>query len=89
MRSAQGRRETYVGPRIPEPLLTSTDDADEVAATDAVSMALLVVLETLAPLERWRSFDRSYRRVAWIAAGATPGPDAPGMTIMVTRRASR
>ncbi|MEV4478394.1 RNA polymerase sigma-70 factor [Micromonospora coxensis] len=52
LRSAQVRRERYVGPWLPEPILTSTDTADDVAATDAVSMALLVVLETLTPLER-------------------------------------
>ncbi|SCG72406.1 RNA polymerase sigma-70 factor [Micromonospora coxensis] len=52
LRSARVRRETYVGPWLPEPILTSTDTADDVAATDAVSMALLVVLETLTPLER-------------------------------------
>jgi RNA polymerase sigma-70 factor (TIGR02957 family) len=52
LRSARARRESYVGPWLPEPILTSTDTADEVAAADAVSMALLVVLETLTPLER-------------------------------------
>ncbi|MES9538219.1 MULTISPECIES: RNA polymerase sigma factor SigJ [unclassified Actinomadura] len=46
------RRETYVGPWLPEPLVTR-DDVDESAErTEAVSMALLVVLETLTPLER-------------------------------------
>jgi RNA polymerase sigma-70 factor (ECF subfamily) len=49
LRSAQVRRETYVGPWLPEPVLTATDDA---ADPDSVSMALLVVLETLGPLER-------------------------------------
>ena len=52
--SAQHRRETYVGPWLPEPLLTGTapDPADEVELGEAVSLALLVVLETLSPLER-------------------------------------
>ena len=45
------RRESYVGPWLPEPVLTSTPD-DAVALADSVSMALLVVLETLSPLER-------------------------------------
>lgn len=52
LRSARSRRETYVGPWLPEPILTSTDTADDVATADSVSMALLVVLETLSPLER-------------------------------------
>ncbi|MFI7501323.1 RNA polymerase sigma factor SigJ [Streptomyces sp. NPDC049687] len=53
------RRETYVGPWLPEPLvgpLTDTpapdDAADAVVRAESVSMALLVVLETLTPLER-------------------------------------
>lgn len=49
LRSAQARRETYVGPWLPEPILTSSDSTN---AADSVSMALLVVLETLSPLER-------------------------------------
>jgi RNA polymerase sigma-70 factor (TIGR02957 family) len=52
LRSAHRRRETYVGPWLPEPILTSTDAADDVAAGESVSVALLVVLETLSPLER-------------------------------------
>ncbi|HZC26785.1 MAG TPA: RNA polymerase sigma-70 factor [Actinopolymorphaceae bacterium] len=52
LRSAQHRRETYVGPWLPEPILTSPDVADSVALTDSVSIAMLVVLETLSPLER-------------------------------------
>ncbi|WP_029433393.1 RNA polymerase sigma factor SigJ [Blastococcus sp. URHD0036] len=54
LRSAQSRRETYVGPWLPEPLLTGTapDPADEVELGEQVSLALLVVLETLSPVER-------------------------------------
>ncbi|MCF6525268.1 RNA polymerase sigma-70 factor [Streptomyces sp. JJ36] len=52
LRSASRRRETYVGPWLPEPLLTSGDTADDVTGAESVSMAMLVVLETLSPLER-------------------------------------
>ncbi|MFD0783989.1 RNA polymerase sigma-70 factor [Micromonospora azadirachtae] len=52
LRSVQARRETYVGPWLPEPILTSGDTADAVANADALSVGLLVVLETLTPLER-------------------------------------
>jgi RNA polymerase sigma-70 factor (TIGR02957 family) len=52
LQSARARREAYVGPWLPEPLLTSPDVADEAEVTDSVSMAMLVVLETLSPLER-------------------------------------
>jgi RNA polymerase sigma-70 factor (TIGR02957 family) len=52
LQSARAQRESYVGPWLPEPMLTSPDVADEVEVADSVSMALLVVLETLSPLER-------------------------------------
>lgn len=52
LRSAQARRETYVGPWLPEPILTTGDTADDAVAAESVSMALLVVLESLTPLER-------------------------------------
>ncbi|MEU4420949.1 RNA polymerase sigma-70 factor [Actinoplanes sp. NPDC024001] len=52
LRSARHRRETYVGPWLPEPILTGGDAADTVADAESVSMAMLVVLETLSPLER-------------------------------------
>jgi RNA polymerase sigma-70 factor (ECF subfamily) len=52
--SARARRETYVGPWLPEPLLTGSagDPADEAVLGEQVSLALLVVLETLSPAER-------------------------------------
>ncbi|GAA0938543.1 RNA polymerase sigma factor SigJ [Actinocorallia libanotica] len=47
------RRETYVGPWLPEPLVTAEDDvAGSAERAEALSMAVLVVLETLSPLER-------------------------------------
>ncbi|GGY07931.1 hypothetical protein GCM10010510_62270 [Streptomyces anandii JCM 4720] len=52
LRSTRHQRETYIGPWLPEPILTGPDTADGVATTDSVSMALLVVLETLSPLQR-------------------------------------
>jgi RNA polymerase sigma-70 factor (ECF subfamily) len=52
LRSAQARRETYVGPWLPEPMLTSPDVAEDAELSESVSMAMLVVLETLSPLER-------------------------------------
>jgi RNA polymerase sigma-70 factor, ECF subfamily len=54
LRSAQHRRETYVGPWLPEPLIDETvpDAAEETERADTLSMAFLVVLESLSPLER-------------------------------------
>jgi RNA polymerase sigma-70 factor (TIGR02957 family) len=52
LRRAKARRESYVGPWLPEPILTGRDVAEDVALAESVSMAMLVVLETLSPLER-------------------------------------
>jgi RNA polymerase sigma-70 factor (ECF subfamily) len=52
LRSTRRQRESYVGPWLPEPILTTADTADDVATAESVSIAMLVVLETLSPLER-------------------------------------
>jgi RNA polymerase sigma-70 factor (ECF subfamily) len=52
MRTLQRRREEYVGPWLPEPLLTTPDVAEDVELADSLSMAMLLVLETLNPTER-------------------------------------
>ena len=53
LRSAQRRRETYVGPWLPEPLLTDDRDPSELAETaDSLTLAFLTVLERLSPSER-------------------------------------
>jgi RNA polymerase sigma-70 factor (ECF subfamily) len=51
LKSARARRETYVGPWLPEPLM-SDDPADRVTLDESVSYALLTVLEQLSPAER-------------------------------------
>src|SRR5215208_4516900 len=52
LRRVKARRESYVGPWLPEPVLTSQDPAEDAAMAESVSMAILVMLETLSPLER-------------------------------------
>ena len=52
LRTLARRREEYVGEWLPEPLLTSPDVADDVELADSLSMAMLLVLETLTPTER-------------------------------------
>ncbi|WP_235848069.1 RNA polymerase sigma-70 factor [Mycolicibacterium holsaticum] len=69
LRSTRRQRETYVGPWLPEPILTDTDTAEDVVAAESISMAMLVVLETLSPLERAvfvlkEVFDFSYAEIA-------------------------
>ena len=52
MRTLRRRKESYVGPWLPEPLLTTPDVAEDVELADTASMAMLLVLETLTPTER-------------------------------------
>ena len=57
LRSARVRRERYVGPWLPEPVIGASDDAaadpaDKVTLADEVGYAMLVVMETLSPAER-------------------------------------
>ncbi|MGE2833825.1 RNA polymerase sigma-70 factor [Mycobacterium sp. SMC-4] len=52
LRAQSRRREDYVGPWLPEPLLTQQDPSTDVVLAESVSMAMLVVLETLSPDER-------------------------------------
>ncbi|HYF71685.1 MAG TPA: RNA polymerase sigma-70 factor [Nocardioides sp.] len=52
MRTNARRRESYVGPWLPEPLLTTPDVAEDVELADSVSLAMLTLLETLGPTER-------------------------------------
>ena len=52
MREARVRREAHVGPWLPDLVVTTPDAAEDVARTEAVSVALLVVLESLSPAER-------------------------------------
>jgi RNA polymerase sigma factor (sigma-70 family) len=52
LQSARVRRETYVGPWLPEPLLTGPDAATQVLVDESVSTAMLVVMDTLTPAER-------------------------------------
>ncbi|MFD7660891.1 RNA polymerase sigma-70 factor [Actinosynnema sp. NPDC059797] len=69
LRALGRRKESYVGPWLPEPLLTSPDVAEDVELADSVSMAMMLVLETLAPTERAvfvlrEVFDLGYDEIA-------------------------
>ncbi len=52
LRTISRRREDYFGPWLPEPLLTAPDVAKDAELADSLSMAMLLVLETLTPTER-------------------------------------
>ncbi|WP_375165593.1 RNA polymerase sigma-70 factor [Streptomyces sp.] len=69
LRTLGRRKESYVGSWLPEPLLTSPDVAEDVELADSVSMAMLLVLETLTPTERAvfvlrEVFDLGYDEIA-------------------------
>jgi RNA polymerase sigma-70 factor, ECF subfamily len=73
LRSARARREQYVGPWLPEPIVTEheTDPAEMVALADSLSTAFLVLLERLSPTERAvfllrEAFDYDYAEIAQI-----------------------
>lgn len=76
LRSASRRREDYVGPWLPEPLLTTRDVAEDVELAESVSTAMLLVLETLAPTERAvfvlrEVFDLPYDEIATAVGKST------------------
>ncbi len=76
LRTLGRRKESYVGSWLPEPLLTTPDVAEDVELADSVSMAMLLVLETLTPAERAvfvlrEVFDVAYDEIAE-AVGKSP-----------------
>ncbi|MGW8665941.1 RNA polymerase sigma factor SigJ [Streptomyces niveus] len=50
--SARARRESYVGPWLPEPVVTESGPEDRVTLDESVGLAMLTVLERLTPAER-------------------------------------
>jgi RNA polymerase sigma-70 factor (ECF subfamily) len=71
LKSARVQREHYVGPWLPEPLLIAEGPASLVEQTESISMAFLILLEQLSPVERAvfllrEVFDYSYEEIATI-----------------------
>ncbi|WP_082570722.1 RNA polymerase sigma-70 factor [Cellulomonas sp. Root485] len=67
--SAHARRETYIGPWLPEPVDTSADPALGAEKAEALELAVLLLLEKLGPTERAayvlrEAFGYSYREIA-------------------------
>ncbi|MFS4091029.1 sigma-70 family RNA polymerase sigma factor [Streptomyces sp. AF1A] len=67
--SARVRRETYIGPWLPEPVDTSSDPEVGAQRAEALELALLIVLEKLTPMERAayvlrQAFDYDYSDIA-------------------------
>jgi RNA polymerase sigma-70 factor (TIGR02957 family) len=78
LRALARRKESYIGPWLPEPLLTTPDVAEDVELAESVSMAMLLVLETLTPTERAVFVLREVFDVAYdeIAAAVDKAPAA-------------
>lgn len=68
-RAVDARKEAYVGPWLPEPVVEAADPAGRAEAAEEVSLAFLVALESLGPVERAayllrRVFDYEYAEIA-------------------------
>jgi RNA polymerase sigma factor (sigma-70 family) len=79
LRAVRARREAYIGPWLPEPLLTEAgpDAAERAELAESVSVAMLVVLESLTPDERavsccTRCSASASPRSPWHSAGPLP-----------------
>src|SRR5689334_6364396 len=69
LQSARTQRETYIGPWLPEPLHTPEAFSREESVSESLSMAFLILLERLTPLERAvfllrEAFDYEYAEIA-------------------------
>ena len=79
LRRAKTRRETYIGPWLPEPLVGGSEDdvAEQAEMADSLSMAFLVLLESLTPVERAvfllrEVFQYDYTEIAEIVGKSEP-----------------
>ena len=79
LRSARVRRESYIGAWLPEPLIAGTepDTAERAEMADSLSMAFLVLLESLSPTERavfllHEVFSYEYKEISEITGKSEP-----------------
>src|ERR671920_839747 len=77
LRRVKARRESYVGPWLPEPVLTDHDLTENAELAESVSMSMLIVLETLSALERTvfvlrEAFGMPYAEIAEILGRSEP-----------------
>jgi RNA polymerase sigma-70 factor, ECF subfamily len=87
LRSARAKREVYVGPWLPEPVVAEISDDPEAAAAlaDDVSFALLLALERLAPLERAAFLLHDVLDVPFAEVAQTLGRAEPAVRKLATR----
>ncbi len=77
LKSARARRETYVGPWLPEPLLTGPDASQAVLVDESVGSAMLLIMEELSPPERVAFvlhdvFGLEFTRIAEVLGASAP-----------------
>ena len=87
LRSARTRREAYIGPWLPEPLLTQTgpDVGERAELAESVSLAMLVVLESLTPDERAVFVLREVFGFGYAEIGTALGRSAPAVRQLAHR----
>jgi RNA polymerase sigma-70 factor (TIGR02957 family) len=87
LRSVRSRREAYIGPWLPEPLLTDAgpDAAERAELAESVSVAMLVVLESLTPEERAVFVLREVFGFGHAEIGAALGRSAPAVRQLAHR----
>ncbi|MCE7011171.1 RNA polymerase sigma factor SigJ [Kibdelosporangium philippinense] len=78
LKSARVRREAYIGPWLPEPLLTGPDASEPVLVDESVSTAMLLIMEELSPPERVAFvlhdvFGIDFGRIAEVLDASVPG----------------
>jgi RNA polymerase sigma-70 factor (TIGR02957 family) len=79
LRTLARRKEDYVGEWLPEPLLTTPDVAEDIELAESVSIAMLTVLETLAPTERAVFVLREVFDLPFDEIAAATGKSAPAV----------
>ncbi|GIH12990.1 RNA polymerase sigma-70 factor [Rugosimonospora africana] len=77
LQSARARRETYIGPWLPEPVDTSADPSLGAERGEALELAVLILMESLTPQERAayvlrEAFDYPYSQIAEILQSSEP-----------------
>ncbi len=87
LRSARARREIYIGPWLPEPVVSEDRNDPEAAATlsDDISFAFLLALERLAPLERAAFLLHDVLDVPFAEIAQTLGRAEPAVRKLATR----
>ncbi|WP_181150477.1 RNA polymerase sigma-70 factor [Arthrobacter sp. MYb224] len=88
LRTLSRRREDYVGQWLPEPLLTVPDVAEDVELAESVSIAMLTILESLAPVERAVFVLREVFDVPYAEIAESVGKSAAAVRQIVSRARS-